>query len=353
MRAIRWYGAQDLRFEPADDPSPGPGQALVRVAYCGICGTDLAEYQKGPVLIRTGPHPLTGARPPITLGHEFSGRVVAVGEGVADTMIGRRVCVDPCWRCGECFWCLRGDYHICRSGGSVGLASDGALADLVVVPADGLVPLPDGVTDEVGALVEPLAVGVHAVSRGRAQEGEWALVIGCGPIGLAVLMAARAHGLQVLVVEPSPVRRALALSLGAERAFDPAVDDARREAYLITSKTGADLVFECTGLPDMLGFAVSSARRGGRVVLVGIGQGVSELSTQQVVPYEREIIGALGYRNDLPTVVQLIADGRMDPAPLITNIIPMEDAVREGFERLARSKDEGMKTLIAVGAEPR
>lgn len=348
MRALRWYGARDLRLESVEEPNAGPGQALVRVAYCGICGTDLSEYRDGPVMIRPGAHPLTGARPPITLGHEFSGTVVSVGEGVPASLVGRRVCVDPCWRCGECFWCSRGDYHICRYGGSVGLASDGALADLVVVPAEGLVPLPDSVTDQVAALVEPLAVGVHAVRRGRSEAGDWALVIGCGPIGLAVLLAARAHGLRVLVIEPSESRRDLALALGAECAFEAATEDARREAYRLTSKTGPDVVFECTGLPALFGFAVTSARRGGRVVLVGIGHGVSELSSQQIVPYEREIIGSLGYRDDLPVVVDMLADGLIDATPLITDVVTLEDAIERGFEGLARSADASIKTLVAL-----
>ena len=179
MRAAVWHGPRDVRLQDVPEPGePGPGQALVAVRFCGICGTDLHEFTEGPVLIRPGPHPLTGARPPLVLGHELSGTVVAVGAGGPGDLVGRRVTADPCWSCGTCFWCLRGDYHICRIGGSVGLASDGALAPLVLVPVQGLVPLPGTVSDQAAALAEPLAVALHAVRRGGVRVGDRALVLG-------------------------------------------------------------------------------------------------------------------------------------------------------------------------------
>ena len=205
MRAAMWHGPGDVRLQDVPEPGePGPGQALIAVRYCGICGTDLHEFTEGPVMIRPGAHPLTGARPPLVLGHELSGTVLAVGAGGPRDLVGRRVTADPCWSCGTCFWCLRGDYHICRIGGSVGLASDGALAPLVLVPAQGLVPLPDAVSDQTAALAEPLAVGLHAVRRGGVGVGDRVLVLGAGPIGAAVILAARAAGAaEIYVSEPA------------------------------------------------------------------------------------------------------------------------------------------------------
>lgn len=348
MRAIRWHGAGDLRLEDVPEPAaPGPGEALVEVSFCGICGTDLGEYTSGPVMIREGAHPLTGATPPMVLGHEFSGRVVALGPDLQGPAVGQRVTVDPCWRCGQCFWCRRGDYHICRYGGSVGLASDGALARQVLVPAAGLVPLPDAVDDAVAALTEPLAVGLHAVRRGGVQPGDRLLVLGMGPIGAAVLLAARASGAtEVYVSEPSAGRRDLALRLGATEAFDPTAVDVRKETYLLAGRIGPDVVFECTGSPRLLPVAVSSARRGGRVVLVGIGHGAAEVEPGQVVPYEREVVGSLGYRHDLPSVVGLVAAGLIDPRPLITRTVPLEDAIEGAFDVLRDDRGEQMKILV-------
>jgi (R,R)-butanediol dehydrogenase / meso-butanediol dehydrogenase / diacetyl reductase len=350
VRALRWHGARDLRLEDVDAPSsPRRGEAIVEVAYCGICGTDLAEYADGPVMIRPGPHPLTGASPPVTLGHEFSGRISALGEGVDGFAVGQRVTVDPCWRCDDCFWCVRGEYHICKRGGSVGLASDGALATSVRVPSSGLVPLPDEVDDRTAALVEPLAVGLHAVRRGRVEPGDRVLVLGCGPIGAAVILSARAAGALVYVSEPTQKRRELARTLGAIEAFDPATTDPRREVYLATGRVGPDVVFECTGVASLLPSAIDAARRGGRIVLVGIGHGSAEVHPQRIVPYEREIIGSLGYRHDLPRVVELLRSGAIDPSPMITGEVPLEDAVSGAFDTLLNDRGEHMKLLIRIG----
>src|SRR5713226_7039032 len=136
---------------------------VVGVRYCGLCGTDVSEYRSGPVMIQRSAHPLTGQAPPITLGHELVGEVVAVGEGVAESTLGQRVTADACWRCGRCAYCLRGDYHICVLGGALGLHSDGALAPFVRMPAYMVVPIPSEVSDESAALAEPAAVALHAV----------------------------------------------------------------------------------------------------------------------------------------------------------------------------------------------
>jgi len=186
--AVRWHGRRDVRLEQVDrPPDPGPGMAKIAVSYCGICGTDIGEYREGPFMIREAAHPLTGQAPPLTLGHEFSGRVVAVGSDV-DVEPGTRVTVDACWRCGHCEACVRGDYHLCRQGGSIGLHSDGAFAPEVVVPSYTLVPLPDAVDDDAAALSEPLAVALHALDRGQVQAADDVLVIGFGPIGAGVAL---------------------------------------------------------------------------------------------------------------------------------------------------------------------
>jgi (R,R)-butanediol dehydrogenase / meso-butanediol dehydrogenase / diacetyl reductase len=350
VKALRWHGARDLRLEDVDEPAaPAASEAIVEVAYCGICGTDLAEYTSGPVMIRPGVHPLTGASPPLVLGHEFSGRIRALGGDVAEFEVGQRVTVDPCWRCDTCFWCGRGDYQICKRGGSIGLASDGALAPFVRVPAAGLVALPDEIDDRTAALVEPLAVGLHAVRRGAVSPGDRALVIGCGPIGAAVVLSARAAGALAYVSEPNAKRRELAMRLGATEAFDPATTDVRREVYLATGKVGPDVVFECTGIPPMLPFAIDAARRGGRIVLVGIGHGAAEVEPQRIVPYEREVVGSLGYRHDLPRVVDLLRSRSIEPAPMITSVIPLEQAVKGGFEVLLADRGEHLKLLVRVG----
>lgn len=347
MDALRWHGRGDLRLDDVPEPGPpGPGEALVEVAYSGICGTDLHEYQHGPNLIRTGPHPLTGHTPPITLGHEFSGRVTALGGPVPGIEVGDRVVVDPCLRCGTCRWCRQGEYHICAKGGSVGLASPGAFARWVTVPADGLVKIPDAVTDQVAALAEPLAVGLHAVHRAAVRPGDNVLVLGAGAIGIAALLAAKLAGAAgIYVSEPHPGRAARAAELGASEVFDPASADVRREVFLRTGRVGPDVVVEATGRPALVELAVTTVRRGGRAVLAGISGGSASLPITQIVPFERTVLGSLGYNFDIPRVLNLIADKRFDPSPLITGVYPLAKG-REAFADLAGDAGGHLKILL-------
>jgi (R,R)-butanediol dehydrogenase/meso-butanediol dehydrogenase/diacetyl reductase len=354
MKAIVWHAAKDLRLEDIPEPpDPGPDEAIVEVAYCGICGSDLHEYSEGPVMIRPGPHPLTGEAPPLALGHEFSGRIAALGPARAGAVaggpaVGARVTVDPCWRCGVCYWCRRGEYHLCKVGGAVGLASQGAMARFVRVPVAGLVPLPDAVDDRTGALVEPLAVGLHAVNRSGIRSGDTVLISGFGPIGASVLLNAGAAGAGAIYVsEPHPARRTLAEQMGATVAYDPGAADVRREVFAATGKVGPDAVFECTGIPALLPAAVDTVRKGGRVVIVGIGHGHAPIEPNRISLFEREVVGSLGYQDDLPRAVRLLAAGRIDPGPYVSAVVPLGDALSGGFDALIEDRAQ-LKILIDV-----
>ncbi|MDP1819134.1 MAG: zinc-binding dehydrogenase [Acidimicrobiales bacterium] len=180
--------------------------------------------------------------------------------------------------------------------------------------------------------------------------GDTVLVHGFGPVGAAVLLAAQLAGAAATFVsEPSAERRQWAARLGATAVFDPLVDDVRAETYQATGRVGADVVFECTGVPALLDGVVDTARRGGRIVLVGVGHGHGELRTNRVVLFERQLIGSLGYNHDLPRVIELIAAGRLDPTPLITGVVPLDRAVEDAFEVLLADRGSHMKVLIDVG----
>ncbi len=349
MRAVRWHGRLDVRLDDVPEPVLlSEAEALVRVAYCGICGTDLHEYADGPVMIRSDrPHPLTGATAPVTLGHELSGWVVALGRPVAGVVEGDLVAVDPCWRCNTCFWCARGEYNICRLGGSIGLASDGGLADLVRVPIEGLVPVPDGVTPRQAALAEPAAVGIHAVRRAGVGNGERVVVLGAGPIGLVTANAARLAGADLVVVsEPNPRRRELAARIGADVVLDPREADLRSVLAKATDRVGADVVFECTGNAEILTAAVPLARRGGRIVEVGVGAGTAAVGQRDLVLYERTLLGSLGYAGDLDTAVAQMADGSLDADLLISEEHELEE-LPAALESMTR-KPPIAKTLVRV-----
>lgn len=344
MRALRWHGRQDIRMDDVEAPEPGPGQVLVRVAYAGLCGTDFGEVDHGPTMIRETAHPLTGQAPPITLGHEFSGTIVAVGEEVTTHGVGQRVTADACLRCGVCQWCRTGEYHICARGGSIGLSSDGGFASLVAVPAENAVPIPDAVSLQHAAVAEPLAVGLHAVTRGGVRAGDTVLVIGGGPIGYAAVLAAVLNGAaQVFVSEPLAARAQLVRQAGATEVFDPTSVDVRREVFLRTGRIGPDVVIEATGRADQYPLAVTSVRRGGTVVLAGVGEVDVSVDLRQIVFFERTIRGALGYNFDIERVLALMAAGRLDPSPMITSSITLEDA-----PRVLRSSPADRATQIKI-----
>lgn len=352
MQALRWHSAGQLRLDDVPEPgSPGTGEALVEVAYCGICGTDVHEYQSGPHIIRSGKHPLTGAEPPVTLGHEFSGRVVAIGSGGPDIPPGTRVAVDPCWRCGKCRSCRSGQYQVCDLGGSVGLASPGGFARYALVPAEGLAVVPDGVPLELAALAEPLSVGLHAVRQGEISPGDTVAVIGAGPIGAASVLAARAAGaVQVMVAEPVPERRELLMCLGATATFDPAEYPVHRAVRQATGGDGADVVIETSGAAGSLQTALKSTRRRGTVVIPALGNADYELDGRQVVLYERRLIGSLGYNRDLPRVLDLIATGAISPEPMISGIFGLADGPRV-FEEMASRAGGHFKPLVRVSED--
>lgn len=349
MRALRWHGPRQVSLDDVGEPGPpGPGEAVVEVAYCGICGTDVHEYQSGPHLIRPGPHPLTGARPPLTLGHEISGRVLAVGPGGSQISPGGRVAVDPCWRCGNCRPCRRGQYQVCDLGGSVGLASPGGLARYVTVPAEGLATVPDNVPLQLATLAEPLSVGLHAVRQGEVATGDIVVVIGGGPIGAACTLAARAAGaVTVIVAEPLPERRRLLMQLGATMTTDPAESAVHRVVRRETAGQGADIAIETSGAGSSLETALKSTRRRGTVVIPALSDARYELDGRQVVLYERRLIGSLGYNWDLPRVLSLISGGAISPEPMISGVFPLARAADVLAEMAARAGGH-FKALIEV-----
>jgi (R,R)-butanediol dehydrogenase/meso-butanediol dehydrogenase/diacetyl reductase len=348
VEAVRWHAAGDVRLEEVELELPlGPGMVEAEVLFCGICGSDLAEFRH-PFAIRPEKvHPLSGQQPPLTLGHEFSAVVTAVGEGVDQVAPGDRVSADACWRCNECAACVAGRYNQCVYSGSIGLSSDGAFAPLVRFPAYCAVPLPEEVGDEVGALLEPLAVGLHALDRGDARAGERVVVIGYGPVGAATALIARSLGLEPLVCELAPGRRARAEAHGFE-THEPEADG-REFSRAVRGRTGggAEIVVDCSGAVPALEAAIEMTQRGGRIVIAGIPKKPVPVDASRMVVYERSLIGTLGYANDLPRVARMIASGSLEPSVMITNRIPLGEVADE-IARMAKDPRDEVKVLAEV-----
>ncbi|MFP3976071.1 MAG: 2,3-butanediol dehydrogenase [Chloroflexota bacterium] len=341
MKALRWYAAKDVRYEDVPEPFPGPGQVKVKVNLAGICGTDLKEYVDGPSMIDV-------SKVPLTLGHEFAGRVVEVGEEVTEFEVGDRVTALGYWYCGECYFCKRGMYNICQDAGFTGLTSDGCMAAYVVVPGYAVYKLPDLVSDEAGALVEPLAVALHAVRRGNVHLGDTVGIVGDGTIGLCTLLAARLAGAsKVYVVSKHKGKEAKAMAMGATRVVNVNSGGPVELVKNLTGGLGADVVFECVGRPESAQLAVELVRSGGTVVIVGVFDKPGSLDFQNVMFNEKSVIGSSIYTDEARVAIDLINDGRLDPTALITSRVPLENAVESGFGQLISNKDN-IKILLEV-----
>jgi (R,R)-butanediol dehydrogenase / meso-butanediol dehydrogenase / diacetyl reductase len=324
MRALRWHGRGDVRLEELAEPEPRAGEALVEVRLCGICGSDLAEFRSGPQMITPKAHPLSGQAPPITLGHELVGTVLDGSSPDGGIGPGARVTVDACLRCGTCAACRRGDYHLCRYGGSVGLHADGGFAPLLTVPGYTLVAVPDGVSDEQAALTEPFAVALHGLERAGIRAGASVLVLGFGPIGAAAALITRALGARPWVVESNSQRRSAAEAMSLT-TLDSG-DELPRRVRRALADGGAEIVVESTGVAALLPIAVECATRGGRVSLLGLPTDSSQVEARRLVLFERSLVGSLGYRNDLPRVLELVAAGQLDPGAVVSEIVGLADA---------------------------
>jgi (R,R)-butanediol dehydrogenase / meso-butanediol dehydrogenase / diacetyl reductase len=350
MRAARWHGRRDVRVEDVPRPEPGPGQLLLRVSWCGICGTDVEEYLVGPTIIPVHtPNGLTGRTAPLILGHEFVGAIAALGSGVTGFRVGDRVVPEVVLFCGQCFYCRRHEYALCLNWAALGLQDDGGLAEYAVVPAFSCVRLPDALSDEEGALVEPTEVAVRAVHKSALRLGETVAVVGGGTIGLLVLQAARAAGAAAAyLIEPRSTRRELGLGLGASAVYDPTTVDWFGELRDNCAGLGPDVVFECAGGAETPDIAVRIARKGGRIVLVGIHPEPVSLSTLDVILGEKRLIGSVQhhYDEDLPAAVQLLAEGKVQVRSLITAREPLERVVTGGFQELVEHPDRHLKILI-------
>lgn len=350
MRAAVWHGRQDIRVEDVPLPAaPPPGWVQIRVDWCGICGSDLHEYVAGPVFIPVEkPHPLTGIQGQCILGHEFSGEIVKLGAGVSGFVPGERIAADACQHCGTCYYCRSGLYNLCEKLAFTGLMNNGAFAELVNVPAELLYKLPADFPAEAGALIEPLAVGMHAVKKAGSLLGQNVVVVGAGTIGLCTIMCARAAGAaQVIALEMSSARKAKALEVGASLVLDPQECDALAEIRARTHGLGADVSFECIGNKHTAKLAIDVIRNAGKSVLVGIFEEPSAFNFFELVSTEKQVIGALAYNGEFADVIAFIADGRLNVEPLITGRIGLEDIVGRGFEELVNNKEHNVKIIVS------
>ncbi len=311
MRAVRLNAVNDIAIVDVPNPTPGPGDVLVRVLAAGICGTDRHLFK--------GEFPCA---PPVTLGHEFSGEVIAAGDGVT-LPLGTRIACDPNIACGTCDACLRGRVNLCARNIAIGIHRDGGFADYAVIPAHRALPTGD-LHPHHAAFAEPLACTLHGIDLGAPRPGERVLVIGGGVIGLLAVQLAANAGADVTLLTRNPDKRALARRTGARTT---AGDEAEARTLL---GPGADLVVECAGVAETVEMAPRLARAGGRCVVLGVLPQGDKVSIEPFDLLFREITLIHSFINPFTQsrAIQMLRDGTVDPALLISRVVGLSDAPR-------------------------
>lgn len=336
MRAAVLHDVGELRVEERPIPQPGPGEVLIRVAVCGVCGSDATEFGRGLVL----------AQPPVTLGHEFAGVVEALGDGVTAPPVGATVVSGAGISCGECKPCRQGRTNLCRSYSTIGFHHDGGLAGYVVSPASITLDVTDtGLSLDTLGLTQPMAIAVHAVRRSGLAAGQDAVIVGVGGIGAFITVAAAATGARVLVVDLNDDRLELATRLGASETLKAGTDPLAQR--LDELGMDVDVFFEVSGSGPGLKSVLEAARPGATIVPVGIQRGEPELPLGRWTLNEYTILGTVAhvFATDFPEAVRLLGT-RSDWSDIAGEVIPLDRLAEDALQPLLEGRSAQIKTLI-------
>jgi threonine dehydrogenase-like Zn-dependent dehydrogenase len=342
VKAAVFHAPGDVRIESvAEPPPPGPGELLIKVTKAALCGTDSAEWAHGPLL----------ARPPVVLGHEFTGRVVAAGPGTSFP-VGARVVSGAGVSCGACEWCTGGRTNLCAGYQTLGLHRDGGLAELVLSPAAICRPVPAGLDDIGAAMAQPLAVALHAARRGRVAPGRSTVVIGAGGIGAFIIAAAASLGAGPLIaVDVAGARLATAAALGATVTVNASDTDAVASVLAATGQQGAHVVIEASGAAASPAAALSMVRRGGDVVIVGLQPAPLPVDLFAVSVREVDVHGTLAHvcGDDLGQALTLLASTPLADT-VLGDVIPLAGLVEGGLRPLAERTATGKIVVDVQGS---
>ena len=334
MKALQYFGPHDLRFVELPTPTPKSGEVLLKIGKVGICGTDLHIYTGGM-------HVPT----PTILGHEFVATIAEVGEGVSSLTAGQRVVAEHVIGCQRCLYCKMGKRNLCIAPIVLGIHKPGALAEYMVVPAELVSVLPDTLSEDEGVLAEPLSIAVYAASKARLTKGEKVAVIGQGPIGLLVDFVTKASGASVYGIDRHDTR----LSYATEHEYIVKGYNVKNPAFLSEFHTetgdGADLVFEAVGSDSSADLALTLAKPGGRVIILGVFEHDVKINMMAIVRKELEVFGSWTNIFSLDETLQLLATEQFDTKQFITHRYPFVKA-QEAFEEALTDKSERIKTII-------
>jgi threonine dehydrogenase-like Zn-dependent dehydrogenase len=319
-------------------PSIKPDEVLIEVKYCGICGSDIESFKKSG-MYGSG----------TIIGHEFSGIVIEVGTDVKKVKIGDKVTVNPNLPCYECFWCLHNQENKCKfAPRALGTLADGAMVEFFSINQERIHILPESISLEEGALIEPLAVGIYSVQESGIRLGESAAVYGAGSMGLMTILALKIAGASnIFVLEPIESKQQRALELGATKVFDP---ENWKKIHRFTEKIGPPHVFDCVGIKETVMSSIELVRRGGHITMVGMDPEIGVLRNFFGIAIKNITLrGIFSYNQDtFKVAIDLLEQKKVDVKPLITNIIKLED-VPSSFETLAKKEHEDVKILVKIG----
>jgi threonine dehydrogenase-like Zn-dependent dehydrogenase len=332
MLAARFYGPGDVRAEDVPRPRCGPGEAVVKIAYAGICGSDLHVYRKGMFV--------TSA--PVTMGHEFSGVVEEIGEGVTGLAPGDHVIGDPRVTCGSCAWCMEKQYNLCPGLGFIGEVAPGCFAEYIAMKAGLLLKVPPNVDLKTAALAEPLAVALHIAEAGSFSGADSIGIIGAGPIGLlTLLLAGNLKVSHIAVVDLSPARLDLARELGAHSTYQ-SVPEFPADAV--------DVAVEAVGLEVTLSGAIKWLKPRGRLVMAGLYEEQVRIDPNDIISKELLVSGINAYgTEDIIKAIELLRDASLDLSPVVSHVLPLE-AAPSAFSLLTSGDKSASKILLAAGA---
>lgn len=338
MKAAVFHGAnQPLEITDVPTPSPGPGEALVKVAGCGMCHTDLHYLDHGVKTFKD---------PPIILGHEAAGVVEGLGDGGTAVAVGDAVLIPAVLSCGSCGYCRQGRENLCDSMVMPGNNIDGAYAEYIVVPANQLVPVPSGLALEQACVIaDAISTPYHAVkNRGKVRAGDTVAVVGCGGVGLNVVQCATVAGARVIAIDINERRLEAASALGAVETVNPSSVDRLDKHIRKMTGGGVDVAFEAIGNPDTMAAAYGLLRRGGRLCVIGYSHKDVSLSAAKLMYFELEVVGSLGCGGgQYPEIIGLVEAGRIKLDPIVSGTLPLEE-INAGFDRLRQG--EGVRWVV-------
>ncbi len=351
MKAARYYGHKDVRVEEVPVPEIPAGFVRVRIAWAGICGTDRHEYT-GPVWVPMNkPHRITGQMAPITLGHELSGVIVALGEDVKGWQVGDRVTASGNIYCGTCEMCQSGRVNLCENLAFNGIGRDGAFAEYMVMPAYQLYKVPDSVSLEQAVLAEPLACGWHATRALGDLKGKNVAVVGPGIIGLSCVIAAKEAGAKIIMVTGlGRDNEAIARLMGATHYVDSREQNPVEEGKRITGKPGFDAVYECVGVQSSLNVASELLRKSAKLMIMGVFEKMPEFNMNIFQEGERTLYTSQAYADEMRDILVMMEKQILPVEKLITARIQLERIVEDGFEELLRNPAKHVKIAVQIKA---